>query len=828
MTPIALSAVDGAFWPRLADEIAAWLSDQGAAPRDAVVLLPHVGLLAPARAAFARRGGWQPRIETVPTLAASLAAPAPQRAGAPFGDRIADRLTAASLLAGVTAGSDPRSARALVNTFVDETHRLLRACARQAPTARAAWWDGLRAALSPTAGPGAAERRLARTAVEWAALADTPDSDAVRSVSASAWIVVDACGIDSSVYLPDDAAPRSRIELDPDAARPFDAAVALPAPRSLVAASLEDEAAGTALAIVEALDAGATSVALIAQDRLVVRRIRALLERVGVGVDDETGWTLSTTRAAARCMAWLRGTLPEAGRDARIEALRAEAAPPSAVSALEAAWREARAPAEFAQALDDDFSRRADAWRASGEQTLAQWLRRLHTAAPGLMAALAADAAGRQVIDVLGLAQSEAPWSAAAQSLRMELAPFIAWADDTPSGARVTALPLARAALRPFDAVVLPGCDARHLGPRDAAPGWLPDAVAREFGIADAAQHRLQEQMAFAHLLRAPHLVLLRRTHDAAEELAPSPLLERALLARRRLGRPTPAREDVALPMQRVAAAPIERPAPQLADLLPQSLSASAVQALRDCPYRFFALRALGLRAGEELDDDVDNRDYGNWVHGLLRRFHAERSGDDDRAELLAAADAEQAERRLSDATLWPYRAAFDQFVVQYLEWLDERDDQGWRFEGGEVERRITPAALGGATLHGKIDRIDRHDDGMPQLIDYKTGRPEPLKEQLRARLEDTQLAVYAALLDDDPAAARTQAMYLLLSDRRPPDALPHKDVAASARVLVEGLGADLAALRAGGTAPALGEGDACRFCDARGLCRRDHWKQGA
>jgi ATP-dependent helicase/nuclease subunit B len=40
----------------------------------------------------------------------------------------------------------------------------------------------------------------------------------------------------------------------------------------------------------------------------------------------------------------------------------------------------------------------------------------------------------------------------------------------------------------------------------------------------------------------------------------------------------------------------------------------------------------------------------------------------------------------------------------------------------------------------------------------------------------------------------------------------------------VQGLAQDLVQLRAGAGLPALGEGAVCDYCDARGLCRRDHW----
>lgn len=73
------------------------------------------------------------------------------------------------------------------------------------------------------------------------------------------------------------------------------------------AASFEDAAWQGAGAVHEFLQEGHQHIALIAQDRLVARRIRALLARFGDGlsVHDETGWKLSTTRAAASVMSWI-------------------------------------------------------------------------------------------------------------------------------------------------------------------------------------------------------------------------------------------------------------------------------------------------------------------------------------------------------------------------------------------------------------------------------------------------------------------------------------------------------------------------------------------
>src|SRR4029450_3785178 len=53
---------------------------------------------------------------------------------------------------------------------------------------------------------------------------------------------------------------------------------------------VEDEAQRTAAHVIAEINAGHAPVALIAQDRLLVRRVRALLSRQQVPLQDETGW----------------------------------------------------------------------------------------------------------------------------------------------------------------------------------------------------------------------------------------------------------------------------------------------------------------------------------------------------------------------------------------------------------------------------------------------------------------------------------------------------------------------------------------------------------
>ena len=69
--------------------------------------------------------------------------------------------------------------------------------------------------------------------------------------------------------------------------------------------SLEQEARAAEVQVRRWLLTGKQNIALVAQDRLVARRVRALLERAGILVKDESGWTMSTLAVSTVLMRWL-------------------------------------------------------------------------------------------------------------------------------------------------------------------------------------------------------------------------------------------------------------------------------------------------------------------------------------------------------------------------------------------------------------------------------------------------------------------------------------------------------------------------------------------
>jgi ATP-dependent helicase/nuclease subunit B len=282
------------FWDAVVAHTQTWAHTRHLNLRDAVVVLPQTAWLPLARSAWARAGGWMPRIETPCTFATSLG-PAPLLPAM-------DQLNAAALLRSQPWGAawaqrDAASFEHATRRLVSTAHALLRASVALPPSQRGPYWDAARATFHPSAGPDATERALARVAIEWAALAPPPATDRLFAATPSAWITLQAGGVDAFItqLMAHANAPCYTLQADAPVEQPFSAVHSQPC--VAVCDGFEDEAQCTAAQVLAHVQRGDVPVALIAQDRLLVRRVRALLERAGVSLADASGWKLSTTRA---------------------------------------------------------------------------------------------------------------------------------------------------------------------------------------------------------------------------------------------------------------------------------------------------------------------------------------------------------------------------------------------------------------------------------------------------------------------------------------------------------------------------------------------------
>lgn len=633
---------------------------------------------------------------------------------------------------------------------------------------------------------------------------------------------------------------------------------ALPAPTAAPAclalcpvSGIEDEASQGAQTIIDWLGSGKTSIAIVAQDRVVARRIRALLERAQVCVADETGWKLSTTRAAAALDAWFEVVASRAETAALLDFLKSPclfaAMPdkPLLVMRIEAALRGANVPGgwEAVQAVLGDVPDAcalvekiaAQAAHHAQRKHLHGWtaVMRATLTELGMHAALAADEAGQQVLDLLESLEHDcraldhpfsfAEWRALL-SLRLEATDFVPAQTDR----RVVMLPLNGARLRCFDAVLLVGADAEHLPSQPGETLFFANAVRHELGLATREELQRQQLRDFAELLCINTEIVLswQKSRDGEPNPA-SPWIERLqlLLARHRL--PALPEHRAALVRQAGMSKPVGMPAPAAPQLLPQKLSASAYARLVACPYQFFAERMLGLSSLEELSDLPQKRDYGDWLHGILKAYH-----DAVHVRQLAAEERAALLQEISDSVFAPvlarnpaalgYYMRWQKLMPAYLEWAAEREGQGWRFAFGEewYERELQWPG-GEITLHGRIDRIDENESGECAVLDYKTTGHAALKKRLDQH-EDHQLAFYGLLAGRPVSAAHYVALELYKDKVRDVAAIDYDEWQRQLHARIAG---SLHAVAEGAPLPASGIEVSCQYCAVRGLCRKGAWQ---
>ena len=605
------------------------------------------------------------------------------------------------------------------------------------------------------------------------------------------------------------------------------------------AVDAEEEAQRAAACVIERLRAGLQPVGLVAQDRALTRRIRALLASQAVSVRDETGWTLSTTHAAALLMSLLRAAPARASSDEVLAWLKqVRSLPPHQVLDAEAelrragvrGWSQISAAQPQALALAQQVGPGLEALRKP--RRLSQWLTALRSMLEdcGLWQPLQADAAGQALIEALHLHEADAPDLQLSQH-RLSLADFTAWVSlclesglftpEPAPQAQVLVLPLGQLVGRSLAAVVIPGLDELNAPASPSPPGPWSRRQRELLGLPSRQDLMSSQRAAWMHALQHAHVDLLWRSSEAGQALMPSPLLQELMLGGLMADAPDPrGRREV--PLQGLAQAQVPGHLLAMAQL-----SASAYEDLRACPYRFFALRQLGLSAQDELDAEIDRRDIGNFLHASLRYFHESLRADQTqdaqkRIELFdAAADRARAELGLDEAEFLPHAASLPGLREGYLQWLAAHEAEGYTFWQAEqgYERWVS-----GIKLVGKIDRIDQDRSGQMLLIDYKTESNQKTLDRIKQGTEDTQLSFYAALVGEQAAGAA----YLNLGERAQTRSHGMPDLAAGREQLLAGLSHDLTRLAAGEPLRALGEGQACTYCQARGLCRRDFLPAGS
>jgi len=621
--------------------------------------------------------------------------------------------------------------------------------------------------------------------------------------------------------------------------------------------SLEQEARATEVQVRRWLLAGKQNIALVAQDRLVARRVRALLERAGVLVRDESGWTMSTLAVSTVLMRWLDALqsdfyyqdlldllkspfifADQSGQERKQAVYQLEqlVRKHGVASHLDAFLDLAHAEAEVQVALVR-LRQAAEALRKNSD-TLSGWLHALDESLTilGVVQGLTGDAAGAQLLLALQTLKQEL----ANDSTRFSRTEWRHWLAqqldahhflDSTIDSPVLLTHLAATRWRSFDAVLLLGADATHLPSGDNGSVWFNDAVRSTLGLPTREVHLAQQRDDLLALLAMNDTVLATwQASKSGEQNLLSPYLEmlRALhelaygddLAEHELGTLLDKAQvrGADFPLPQAAA----MPAPSVpSGLIPDRISASGYNSLVACPYQYYARHMLRLNEMDEVREGVEKRDYGEWVHDILHRFHQQFPLLGEHAQ----SDLEQALQQISSEVFAPtverdylaraWLLRWQQAIPAYLDAQLKSEAEGWRYQSAEVpfELPLTDEL----TLHGRIDRVDVQTESV-RVLDYKMMDATRLRNKLKEAGEDVQLACYAHVYEADEAAFISIEKDKVIAVA-PPDDLPELAHANIERLLVV-----FAQIRSGVPMPAHGVDEACTYCEMRGLCRKSEW----
>ncbi|MGB5178861.1 MAG: PD-(D/E)XK nuclease family protein [Gammaproteobacteria bacterium] len=658
----------------------------------------------------------------------------------------------------------------------------------------------------------------------------------------------------------------------------------------LPASSPEQEARAIDLQVRQWLLEGKQNIAIVTEDRRLARRVRALLDRAGIGLEDTGGWALSTTSAAAALERWLETVEEDFAHQPLLDVLKSPFVFPdedrdrhaNSVYRLEQdiIQREniASGLQRYRRQINLRLQRLKTSWTEESAEQLQQLLNRLEQAAAplraclgvtrsrpvtlleklresldamGIWASFGDDPAGQRILQEWRLLFDAAEHSSIDMSWvefrtwlgsALERTDFVPMTADSP----VMLLTLAQSQLGQYDAVVIGACDREYLPASSARSPFFNDPVRTDLGLPVWAERYEQQLQRFRRLLEsAPQLLLTWCRENAAELRMPSPWLEAIRTFHALAWQDDLTANDLQAllehPATRVAGLnplplPQRQPYPRPvlpAALLPAELSVSMHRQLIDCPYKFFAACGLKLKPREAVREAFEKAEYGSLVHKALEVFHKGCPGYPAAFGAPVTADnrmqASSTLEKISDAVF--ARELEDNF--EHRAWL-----RRWQtLVPGYIDWQIA-----------RQENWSFQDAEQQSEVELMPGR------MLKGRLDRIDSnASGLAILDYKTGGIPTQEQvdsgeevqlpsYALLTE-----SLPQRveylqvDNRISNRISLEGealaeiaggvkqrLVTVLGEIEAGAALPAWGDMKTCTYCEMSGLCRQQAWLDDA
>ncbi len=262
---------------------------------------------------------------------------------------------------------------------------------------------------------------------------------------------------------------------------------------------------------------------------------------------------------------------------------------------------------------------------------------------------------------------------------------------------------------------------------------------------------------------------------------------------------------------------------------LHRTVTPTTLEKLLQCPFQFFAARALRLEAAPERPHErLQSRVTGTILHAALEKWLSPPKRDF--VEVFDETWEEECRKR----HLPPgYRLEAERYVLREIARKVGATER-WKADGREVEVDFELAFPRGIVVNGRIDRVDLFGDECV-VIDYKSSKTENVKKLVasdtnlqgplyvlaaRQKLQREPVAMaFWAVRDDKLHGWGTIPGYAGGGLQEMPD-----DWAEKARELAAGR---LEAYLEGDTAVRPHSDESCKYCDFAAACRVETLRRG-
>jgi ATP-dependent helicase/nuclease subunit B len=345
---------------------------------------------------------------------------------------------------------------------------------------------------------------------------------------------------------------------------------------------------------------------------------------------------------------------------------------------------------------------------------------------------------------------------------------------------RLHILGVLEARLLSFDKIILAGLNEGTWPQEADYDPWMSPSMHVAFGLPASDQRIGQAAHDFAQLAAlGTEVILLRSQREGQSPTIPS----RWWLRMEALAKLLNIQEALkpALPWLSIARhiddakilEPCVPPAVSLtSSMLPQKLSATAIELLMRDPYAFYAKEILKLRPLGDVDAEFSALERGNAVHEAIDSItkaypdiwpvEAAQTFIDELGNAMRM-------RGIEEQELWAMRPRLTQLAQAYWEYeLKERKNAAKLFSEMRGKAKLGNASYD-PMLSAKADRITLKNDGTFSITDYKTGKPPSKKDSATFALRPQLLieAVIASIggYETLPAKAASDLLHVKIGE---------------------------------------------------------------